>query len=111
MLRVCVFCGSKSGDRAEYAESAEQLGHWLARGGHTLIYGGGSTGMMGLLAEAVLAALQRRGVQLFAYSTGDKADAVTQRQRRSVTGILLPGDNPSGAAAPNPATLDSATQH
>ncbi len=55
MLRVCVFCGSKSGDRAEYAESAEQLGQWLARGGHTLIYGGGSTGMMGLLAEAVLA--------------------------------------------------------
>ncbi len=55
MLRVCVFCGSKSGDRAEYAESAEQLGRWLARGGHTLIYGGGSTGIMGLLAEAVLA--------------------------------------------------------
>ena len=53
MLRVCVFCGSKSGDRAEYAESAEQLGRWLARGGHTLIYGGGSTGIMGLLAEAV----------------------------------------------------------
>mgnify|MGYP003329357623 CR=1 FL=1 len=46
MLRVCVFCGSKSGDRAEYAESAEQLGRWLARGGHTLIYGGGSTGIM-----------------------------------------------------------------
>ena len=36
--------------------------------------------------ESVLTALQRRGVQLFAYATGDKADAVTQRLRRSVTG-------------------------
>jgi len=31
--------------------------------------------------------------------------------RRSVTGVLLPGDNPAGAITPNPATLDSATQH
>ena len=32
-------------------------------------------------------------------------------QRRSVTGLLLPGDNPSGGVTPNPAALDSATQH
>ena len=32
-------------------------------------------------------------------------------ERRSVTGVLLPGDNPSGGVTPNPAALDSATQH
>jgi zinc protease len=32
-------------------------------------------------------------------------------QRRSATGVLLPGDNPTGGVMPNPATLDSATQH
>ena len=54
MLSICVFCGSKSGDRPEYAEAADELGRALARAGHQLIYGGGSTGIMGLLAEAVL---------------------------------------------------------
>jgi len=54
MPAVCVFCGSKSGDRPEYAEAAEELGRSLARSGYPLIYGGGSTGIMGLLAESVL---------------------------------------------------------
>lgn len=54
MLRICVFCGSKSGDRPEYAEAAEELGRAMARHEFHLVYGGGSTGMMGLLAEAVL---------------------------------------------------------
>ncbi|MBL8907126.1 MAG: insulinase family protein [Rhizobiales bacterium] len=46
--------------------------------------------------------------------TAEQVKAAAARvldERRSVTGLLLPGDNPSGAAAPNPAALDSATQH
>ena len=54
MARICVFCGSRSGDSPEFAEAAELLGASLARCGHTLVYGGGSTGMMGMLADAVL---------------------------------------------------------
>lgn len=56
MARVCVFCGSRPGILSEFAEAAATLGTWLAEHGHTLVYGGGSTGMMGVLADAVLRA-------------------------------------------------------
>ena len=54
MARICVFCGSRPGDRPEFAEAAELLGIYLAESGHTLVYGGGSTGIMGILADAIL---------------------------------------------------------
>jgi len=53
--RVCVFCGSSAGRRASYREAAQRLGQNLARRGIGLVYGGGSVGLMGLLADAVLA--------------------------------------------------------
>ena len=56
MPRLCVFCGSNLGARPEYAERARELGAALARRGVGLVYGGASVGLMGLLAEAVLAA-------------------------------------------------------
>src|ERR1051325_5452186 len=56
MRRLCVFCGSNLGARAAYAENARQLGSALARRGVGLVYGGASVGLMGVLAEAVLAA-------------------------------------------------------
>jgi uncharacterized protein (TIGR00730 family) len=54
MARICVFCGSRAGDSEEFAEVAETLGAFLAQGGHTVVYGGGSTGIMGILADAAL---------------------------------------------------------
>ena len=54
MANICVFCGSRSGNRPEYAEAAQDLGQYLAHSGHRLIYGGGSTGIMGAVADAVL---------------------------------------------------------
>ena len=56
MKRLCVFCGSAVGARAEYAESARALAVELARRGLGLVYGGGSVGIMGVLADAALAA-------------------------------------------------------
>jgi uncharacterized protein (TIGR00730 family) len=53
---VCVFCGSSSGRRAEYADSARRLGCALAQRGLDLVYGAGHVGLMGILADAVLAA-------------------------------------------------------
>ncbi len=53
--RVCVYCGSSPGRRAEYAEGAKQLAHVLVEQGIGLVYGGGKVGMMGILADAVLA--------------------------------------------------------
>ncbi len=55
MASICVFCGSRSGDSREFADAAATLGSLIAEYGHTLVYGGGSTGMMGAIADAVLA--------------------------------------------------------
>jgi uncharacterized protein (TIGR00730 family) len=56
MQRLCVFCGSATGQRPAYAAAARGLGDALARRGIHLVYGGGSIGLMGVLADAVLAA-------------------------------------------------------
>ena len=56
MKRLCVFCGSSAGARPAYAEAARALGAALARRRIGLVYGGGSVGLMGALADAVLAA-------------------------------------------------------
>lgn len=52
---VCVFCGSRPGVRPAYAEAARALGREVARRGLTLVYGGGHVGLMGVVADAVLA--------------------------------------------------------
>jgi uncharacterized protein (TIGR00730 family) len=56
MKRICVYCGSRAGEREEYRLAAEGLGRLLAGRGIELVYGGGSIGLMGVLADAVLAA-------------------------------------------------------
>jgi uncharacterized protein (TIGR00730 family) len=56
MKSVCVFCGSSAGESPCYAESARRLGRLLARRGLELVYGGGSVGLMGVLADAALGA-------------------------------------------------------
>lgn len=53
---LCVFCGSREGDNPQYARAAAQVGQWLGKYGHTLVYGGGSTGLMGVVSEATLQA-------------------------------------------------------
>lgn len=54
--RLCVFCGSSRGTNPVYAKTAKQAGVELARRGIALVYGGGNLGLMGVLADAVLAA-------------------------------------------------------
>jgi uncharacterized protein (TIGR00730 family) len=56
MKRICVFAGSNSGSRTEYRAAAQELGHVLARRQVGLVYGGARIGLMGALADAVLAA-------------------------------------------------------
>jgi uncharacterized protein (TIGR00730 family) len=55
-MNICVYCGSRAGTRASYADSARTLGRLLAERGHGLVYGGGDVGLMGIVADAVLAA-------------------------------------------------------
>lgn len=54
MKRLCVFCGSSPGARPDYTQAARHLGHVLAAKKIGLVYGGGSVGVMGEIANAVL---------------------------------------------------------
>ena len=53
--RICVFCGSSSGLNGAYADAAVALGRCLAERQIGLVYGGASVGLMGVLADTVLA--------------------------------------------------------
>nr|WP_223650693.1 TIGR00730 family Rossman fold protein [Hymenobacter psoromatis] len=56
MKSVAVYCGSSSGNQEMYTQQAQAMGRELARRGLTLVYGGGRVGLMGIIADAVLAA-------------------------------------------------------
>lgn len=52
--KICVFCGARLGNNPLYEQTAIEFGKELARRGHSLIYGGGSVGLMGAVAHGVL---------------------------------------------------------
>ncbi|WP_415033054.1 TIGR00730 family Rossman fold protein [Azonexus sp.] len=56
MKSLCVFCGSNAGHNPLYRAEAEKLGALLAARGIQLVYGGGNVGLMGVVADACLAA-------------------------------------------------------
>jgi uncharacterized protein (TIGR00730 family) len=57
MIRsVCVFCGSSLGTKQDYVDGARAMGREIAHRGLTLVYGGGSVGLMGTIADAALEA-------------------------------------------------------
>lgn len=53
--RICVYCGSSRGEDSVYAKAAEALGREIACNNNTLVYGGAKIGLMGILADTVLA--------------------------------------------------------
>lgn len=54
LKRICVFCGSSTGKDPAYVDAAKRLGATLARRGLELVYGGGTVGLMGTVANAAL---------------------------------------------------------
>ncbi|TVU20428.1 hypothetical protein EJB05_36636 [Eragrostis curvula] len=50
---ICVFCGSNAGRRKVFGDAALELGNELVRRGINLVYGGGSIGLMGVIARTV----------------------------------------------------------
>ncbi|WLD94742.1 TIGR00730 family Rossman fold protein [Alkalihalobacillus sp. AL-G] len=52
--RICVFCGSSFGSSESYKKNVKQLGALLAKNDIELVYGGGNSGLMGVLAHAVM---------------------------------------------------------
>jgi len=55
MRRICVFCGASPGARPEYAQATTELARLLVADGIGVVYGGGGVGLMGALADAMLA--------------------------------------------------------
>lgn len=52
---LCVYCGSRPGGDAAFADAARAVGEWIGGRGGQLVYGGGRNGLMGIVAEATLA--------------------------------------------------------
>ena len=55
MKSLCVFCGSKTGNDPQFRDAAAQLGKGLAESNIRLVFGGGHVGLMGVVADAILA--------------------------------------------------------
>lgn len=53
---ICVYCGSRPGTEPAYADAARAVGTWIGQHGGQLVYGGGRNGLMGVVAQATLAA-------------------------------------------------------
>ena len=55
-LSLCVYCGSRLGSQPVYEEAARRVGTLIGERGWQLVYGGGNAGLMGVVANAALAA-------------------------------------------------------
>lgn len=53
-MKIAVYCGAATGEDPVYQQAAKALGYKLAKNNIEVVYGGGQTGLMGTLAEAVL---------------------------------------------------------
>ncbi|MGD1020263.1 MAG: TIGR00730 family Rossman fold protein [Verrucomicrobiia bacterium] len=56
MTSICVYCGSSPGNDPAFVRAAREMGTLIAKRGLTLVYGGGNVGLMGVLADAAIAA-------------------------------------------------------
>jgi uncharacterized protein (TIGR00730 family) len=56
MARLCIFCGAHSGNDGRYVGVAANAAQTIVRAGYGIVYGGGSVGLMGTIADAALAA-------------------------------------------------------
>lgn len=52
-MKITVYCGSSIGKDPAWAEAAERLGCWIGEHGHSLVYGGGDAGLMGIISRCV----------------------------------------------------------
>ena len=53
-MKITVFCCANNGRNEAYKDNAMEVGKWIATNNHTLVYGGGKIGLMGVIADTVL---------------------------------------------------------
>lgn len=75
-MNIAVYCGTSFGNDPAYREGARSLGLWMARNNHTLVFGGGNAGLMGVLSEAVF----HSGGQVIGVLPGDIGFIVNRPQ-------------------------------
>jgi uncharacterized protein (TIGR00730 family) len=85
MKSITVFCGSSSGFRPEYAESARELARLLVTENIRLVYGGGKVGLMGVIADEVM----KNGGEVI----GIIPDSLEQKEvgHRQITELIVVG--------------------
>ncbi|EPU13139.1 lysine decarboxylase [Streptococcus agalactiae STIR-CD-24] len=54
-MRITIFCGASTGENPVYSEKTVSLAQWMAQNKHSLVYGGGKVGLMGVMADTVIA--------------------------------------------------------
>lgn len=54
-MNIAVYCGSGYGTNEAFVEAARELGEWIGKAGHTLVYGGGESGLMGEVSKSAKA--------------------------------------------------------
>lgn len=50
-MRITIFCGASTGENPVYSEKTVALAQWMAQNKHSLVYGGGKVGLMGVMAD------------------------------------------------------------
>lgn len=53
-MNITVYCGSKTGNDPEFSKVAIELGEWIGKDGHSLVYGGSDVGLMGIVANTAM---------------------------------------------------------
>lgn len=86
-MKLAVYCASGSGNDPVYGEFASRLGGWLATQGHTLVYGGGDSGLMGQVSQAAFLG----GSQVIGVLPGD-VDFICSRPQPWCTQVIVASD-------------------
>lgn len=82
MRRVCIYCGSSFGNKPVFSQVAAEVGAKLAASGLGMVYGGGSVGLMGVVADAALA----RGGEVIGVIPRKLVDL--EKEHRGVTQLI-----------------------
>jgi uncharacterized protein (TIGR00730 family) len=106
MKSICIFCGSNSGNKKEYTQTAQTLGHLFVKNNITLVYGGATNGIMGIIADTVMKnggtvvgviptliadrELSHKGISTL-YTVGSMSERKTKMVELADAFITLPG--------------------
>ena len=92
-MNITVYLGALEGNDHTLTEAVRELGTWIGESGHALVYGGSKSGLMGKLAESVLAAGgEVTGVEpQFFIDAGFEYDAITRLIELGDAFIAFPG--------------------